>query len=304
MASVQDIVRWILNSFDASQTLSVERSIIDVLLLNGCDQFEASIEAEDKASKVLKMMQSMDSNDLPFEFSESNTQRLIGKKRRRKGDSTTAARIRDGIHLIPEMLDAIYACNAAIFERICARLMALSGATEYFVTGHSDEGGIDIFGRVPLRMRDSAVPGSLLHTSLLERQLLFLGQCKCESPNTRLGRPPITSFSAAVVDCLGKYEGNSHPPTQGVPLAYFRTRETCISVFFTTADYTGEAEAAAAASDVILVDGKQIAGFLLYHEIGLKETSGGTRTIDKRLLEAWASAVQLGTQAVALHKGN
>src|SRR5258708_19530891 len=86
----------------------------------------------------------------------------------------------------------------------------------------------------------------------------------------------MDSFNGAVEHCLSQYEGNHHPPSKRVPSSFYRKNETCIRLFFTTADYTDTAVGAAKAMDIILINGPQIAQFLVYHKVGLSDRDCAT----------------------------
>jgi hypothetical protein len=287
MASVQEIAGWIVEAFQPKESCTVERISEQVLLAHGCSAFVASTEASQKAKKVLAMLQRMNPESLPFEFSDNDSRRLIGKQRTRKGDSPETNALRQRITLIPSMLEAVYNCDHLIFEQICAGLMHLSGANDSIAICSRDEGGIDIYGRIPLGSADQRVHEGILHTSLLDKQILFLGQCKRYKLSARIGRPDIDAFYASTAACLNKYEGNARPPSNRVPPAYYQTRETCVRVFFTTTDYTNEAREAAKSHDIVLVNGQQIAQFLVYHQIATVK-AGGVPNVDGRLLCSWA----------------
>ncbi len=295
MASIQDIAAWIVESFDSRATLTIEEAIEKVLRDRGAPRFAASIDAAEKATRVSALLRSISPETLPFEFSESHENRLIGKQRTRRGDSPETRAARERFALVPPMQAAVYNCGFEYFEKLCAKLMVLSGAAEALTTGPTDDGGIDIYGRIPLRLRDSNIREGLLYTTFLNQPLLFLAQCKCDIATSSIGRPKIDAFSASVDSCLRKYEGNKHPPLQGVPLPYYRTQETCVRVFFTTADYSDEAQGAAESQDIILVNGRQVADFLVYRGVALTVLDDGSQDVDESLLKTWVDSPHAGS---------
>ncbi len=164
--------------------------------------------------------------------------------------------------------------------------MRLSGAKEAFAICSGDDGGIDTYGRLPIRLSDPNVRNGLLRTAILEKEILFLGQCKCQTPSINPG--DIDGFQGATDACLKKYEGNLHPPSHRVPETYYRRQEMCIKVFFTTSDYSTRALSKADSLDITYIDGKQIAEFLIYHGIGLASGIDGMIVNHADLL-AWAN---------------
>lgn len=286
MASVQEIADWIVSSFDMKESTKLDVLVERVLRQRGAHRFAASSEAIAKTDRVLYELQSRRPEDLPFDFHASDEYRLIGKQRIRPSDSAVTAEIRGRLALSVPMLDAVYNCGDLTFERICAGVMHLSGATVARATCSPDDGGIDIYGRIPLRNPDPLIARNLIGTTILNKGLLFLGQCKCHDPKLRIGRPDLDNFHGAVKHCLSQYEGNHHPPNQRVPPDFYRAHETCVQLFFTTGEFADTAIGAANAMDTILINGYQIAQFLIYHKIGVSVR--GRAAIDQSALAAWA----------------
>ena len=165
--------------------------------------------------------------------------------------------------------------------------MRLSGALDAVAICAGDEGGIDIYGRIALRTREINILPDLIETSLLHTPpLLFLGQCKCERLDSRIGRPKIVEFQGSVSACLDKYSGNSRPPSNRVPENYYERSETCVRIVFTTASYAEPASAFAKSVGIFIVDGQQIAQFMLRHKIGLVADHLQWR-VDKKTLMNW-----------------
>jgi hypothetical protein len=171
--------------------------------------------------------------------------------------------------------------------------MLLSGATEAYATCSKDEGGIDIYGRIPLRVSDERLDTSLLQTTILNRLYLYLGQCKCYGLDELVEPAELREFVGAAATCLDKYEHNASPPSHRVPEEYYCHREMCISIFFATGGFTEKAKALAEAEGIILADGRRIAQFLVHHRIAVLTQGNGSLNVDKDLLDEWASG-QLG----------
>ena len=194
MATVQDIAREIVSDFDRYESTTVERAAARAIAkLDLVSEMEASIRAEAKSGAILLALGDFDARALPFEFSDRSPHRLIGKQRERSADSDDARRIRKRLHLVPEYLKAIVKLGDRCFEFVSAASLTLAGASESFATEAGDEGGIDIYGRLPIRPASATVPSSILATSILERDLLFFGQSKCIGIKAEV-RPPSVYF--------------------------------------------------------------------------------------------------------------
>ena len=73
-----------------------------------------------------------------------------------------------------------------------------------------------------------------------------------------------------------------------MPPDFYRKNEGCILLYFTTADFAETAVGAANAMDIILINGRQIAEFLVYQGIGI--TGNINTVISREALETWADA--------------
>ena len=288
MATVQEIANWIVAAFDMQESVKLDALIERVLQQQGVPRFAASTEAIAKTDKVLAELQSRRPQDLPFDFHGPNEYRLVGKQRSRPSDSPATAEVRERLALLTPMLETVYACGDITFEKICAGLMHLSGASDAYATCSVDDGGIDVYGRLPLRLPDAGIGPNLIGTCLLDRKCLYLGQCKCYAPTVNIGRPELDSFHGAAESCLLQYDGNHRPPSHRVPSSFYRKNEMCFRLFFTTAGYADTAVGAANALDIILITGRQIAEFLVYHKVGLSDS--GVITVNQSALVEWADA--------------
>lgn len=289
MTSVQELAEWVIECFDPTKTTTVERICEEALRLHGIKPFAADTEANEKAARVLALLRAKEPENLPFEFSDTAPNRLIGKQRIRPGDSPETIAARKGLALLPDMAAAIYERGDCTFEKLCAAVMVLSGALEAFAGCASDDGGIDVYGRLPLRLTDERINAGILHTAILRRSLFFLGQCKCINTTSALGPEDIRQFYGAVEDCRAKYEHNAKPPSHRVPESYYQRGEVSISVFFTTGTFTSKAQAAAEADGVILITGRQIAQFLILHRVAVV-AHGETLAVDAAALDKWADS--------------
>lgn len=288
MASTPDIAKTLIEDFDRHQSITIERAVSHAIAkLDGVSEDEAALLAETKASAVFGALSSMDPRDLPFEFSMRSANRLVGKQRERPDEPEEARAARGRLHLVTPYLDALIALGDRCFEFVCAATLRLAGASESLATGVGDEGGIDIYGRIPIRPASGLIQRSVLATSILERDLLFFGQSKCIGRTADVQRGFITQFNADVDHCRQKYEGVARKPSNRVPESYYRTGETCLKVFLTTGTFAPGAITFAKASDIAIVKGRELAEFLLFHGVGLASDESDPR-IDPDLIAAWA----------------
>lgn len=288
MPSTIEIASWVVESFNPKETYTVERIVEKVLVEHGTNSFDAPEEAEKKSAAVLDALQKMPLEVLPFDFSIRDTRRLVGKERPLASDTPETKELQAKIALVKQMSAEVFNIGDKNFERLCAKLMMLSGAKEAFAQCTNDDGGIDIYGRLPIRLSDPKIRSGFLRSAILEKAILFMGQCKCQINDIETGE--ISKFHGSVDACLRKYDSNEYPPSHRVPDAYYKSREMCIRVFFTTADYTQKARSNADSLDIASVSGRQIAEFLVYHGIGLVQIpEAGAYQIDPIALLIWVT---------------
>src|SRR5688572_26205305 len=125
MATPHEIAAWVRDAFDPTKSIGIEAAIEQVLCTHGLDRYEAAVEADAKWRRVLEVLRSYAPEELPFDFSNADERRLIGKRRPRPQDPQAVQELRERLHLVPEMMQALLACSWRDFERICAGLMRL-----------------------------------------------------------------------------------------------------------------------------------------------------------------------------------
>lgn len=271
MVSAQELAKILITKFDPKRSEKLIVVLVELLQAEGIGRFQAETLADELAPAVLQVLKQQRAEDLPFFLNEGYAIRLRGKGREAPSDTPETIRAKQARRYVTDIVRAICAERPdrdAQFEILCAGCLVLSGAKEAFATCSSDDGGIDVYGRLLIRPPDTRVSPGLLQTTLLEREVLIVGQCKCANPATKIGPQSIREFHGAIKDCLNKYEGNDHPPTHRVPDNYYRRNDLCIPVFMTTASYSDKATAAAEANEIVLVSGHQIAEFVAYCGIG------------------------------------
>lgn len=287
MVTAREASHLLAATFDPRAISRLDRALEALLVIEGLDSYEAAVEAERLAPAVARSLRDRPPTELPFDLSESRPVRLIGKSRSRPQDSPRVAHLRDRLVLVDEVLLALLKCAPTTFERVCARLMTLQGASESIAIAAGDEGGIDIYGRLPLRLNDPEVPEHLIRSTFLRNNLLFLGQCKRYEPSATISRPDIQLFVGQAADCLTQYEHfTGRIPSRHVPFEFYRKKELAFLIFFTTSRFSSGAISAAEGSDVLLVEGREIAELMLFYGVGIVE-NGGEVAVSPGAIEAW-----------------
>jgi len=287
LATGLQVAKWITETFDPYASRTVEEAATEALVdIGNLSPADAAVEAERLAAEVSQHLSAMQGR--PFEFSARDPRRLIGVKRRLAEDSAAVRDMKDLWGLWRPELEVIAQLDPDEFERLCAGAMRLSGATRAVVTGGPDDGGIDLYGRIPIRPPDQAVrEKDLLRTALLDRELLFLGQCKRYDPAFEVGPGEINQFRGAVERCLNKYEGAAMPPALRVPEHFYRRNETCLALFFTTAKVSDKARDTAKSVDIITLSGQDIGEFLSYRRVGVRTDRQGELRVERDALIGW-----------------
>ena len=289
MPTAKEAADLLASTFDPNEVLTLERALGRVLMGGGLDEYAAAVEAERIAPAVTRVLREQPQTELMFDLSDSEPVRLIGKARSRPQDSSRTTDLRERLLLVEPMLNALLQCAPMTFEKVCARLMVIQGASEAVAIAGGDEGGIDVYGRLPLRLHDPEVPEHLIRSTFLRTDLLFLGQCKRYAASAPVGRPDIQQFVSQVADCLIQYEHFSgRIPSHHVPFGCYRKKELALLMFFTTSSFSAGAISAADGHDILLIDGRQIAELMIFNGVGLVETAGGP-SVSPHAIEAWAA---------------
>jgi len=250
--------------------MSVEQALSEALQLGGVAKAKAEATACDEGANVLREIDRRRPEELPFRFGNSDPQRLIGKERIAKRDTRKTVTAKRVWATAKPLLNHLTSISPKDFEIVCAACLTLAGGKKTHALCTGDEGGIDFYGRLPVRGPDTAVSSGLVYTTILPKALLVLGQAKCLACDARIGRPEIQKFKGQIDDCIKKYEGNKRPPSHRVPESFYDRGEPCLGLFVTTASFAETAEGATASSGVHLVDGTRLAQFLVYHRVGVE----------------------------------
>jgi len=283
--SPRELAQLVVKEFDCRSELSLAKALTGVLRKLGESRNKSEEIAFGAEDAVLRHLLSLEEESLPFRIRDK---RLIGKERAGANDDPDTLVAKMVYGLAPLVLDALVKLTPDDFEVACAASMMLSGASEMTALCTGDEGGIDFYGRIEVRQPSERVPKGVIHTTILPRKLLVLGQAKCYSLETRIGRDDIQKFHGQVLDCLKQYEGNTRPPSHRVPASYYQRGELALGVFVTTASFTDTALASAEGFGYVLIPGPKLAQFLCFKQVGII-SPGGKYAFDPDVFRSWIS---------------
>lgn len=270
IVTTKQLTDLLIQEFDRRSANKVEVFLAAILRATGLGKHTAEEVAFDMAHKVIRELRDRSPEDLPFRFAKRDPFWLVGKGRIGQADNPLTIATKRASGLWNELLDYLLMVDDYDFQFVCAGAMMLAEAEEMRVSPKGDEGGIDFYGRLMLRRPSNEVETGLMHTTILPRRLLVLGQAKRYKKDVRIGRPEIQQISAQFKDCIEKYEGNPRPPSHRVPESYYHRGEPWLGVCITTASFADTSEGAVSASGIVLVGGCQLSQFLAFHRIGLK----------------------------------
>ena len=284
--TARELADWLILGFDRRSAMAIEQALADVLRARGFKKFQADDIAFTMGPGVLTELRNRAPEELPFRFARADETRLVGKERLAERDTPETTFAKQAWALADELLEHLVTVDPKDFEVVCAAAVMLSGAQEMRALCTGDEGGIDFYGRLLVRPPSERVEPGILHTTVLPKRLLILGQAKRYSRIVHIGRPDIQKFKGQLDECLDKYEGNVRPPTHRVPDSYYERGEPYLGVFATTASFAETADASAFVSGVVLVPGEKLAQFLVYKEVGIVKV-GEKLTFSRDAFAGW-----------------
>lgn len=283
--SPRELADRLVAEFDRHKEIRLDHALIALLRSIGLGRFKSEEVAWKVEDAVLRSLLERQAEDLPFRLCEGD-RRLAGKARISARDNPETAFARSAEKLSSQLLNILLGLTPNDFEIVCAASMVLSGAGEMKALCTGDEGGIDFYGRLQVRQSSLLIPEGIIHTTLLPKDLLVLGQAKRYQRQARVGRPDIQQFKGQVNDCLKKYEGNQRPPSHRVPDSYYSRDEPYLGVFVTTASFAETASECVEASGIVLIHGIQLSQFLAFHRVGIAEDENGFR-FDQEKFAIW-----------------
>jgi restriction endonuclease Mrr len=281
----------LIENFDPARSVPLYESILEAFTVLGFPESEAVDFASPKlVSSVRAQLSKIQPEELPFDFSTGRPERLVGKQRVRPSDSRTAQLVRERLHLVDGLVETLGRIDAYDFEIFCAAVLLRNGASDANVTLHGDDGGIDIYGRIPILVGDPELPEGLVRSTLSVRDILFLGQCKRYGTDARIDRGELQKFAGQARDCLTKYRGLlKRKPTHSLPDAYYNEEELCLTLFLASCGFTEGAVAYADSVNMVLADGRLLAELMLAW--GFSAESGLTQSTAVR---EWAAKISRG----------
>jgi hypothetical protein len=274
--SPSELADRLVAGFDRHAEVRLDHALIKLLRSSGLEQFRSEEIAWKVEGVVARLLQERQPEDLPFRLCDGG-KRLIGKARIGVRDNADTAFARNAEALSIQLLNTLLDLTPDDFEVVSAAGMALSGGQDMKALCTGDEGGIDFYGRLPIRQPSALIPRGILHTTLLPKELLVLGQAKLYQRHVRVGRPDIQLFKGQVQDCMKQYEGNQRPPSHRVPESYYDRDEPFLGVFVTTASFAETATACVEASGIVLIPGVKLSQFLAFHHVGIVHDEKGFR---------------------------
>jgi restriction endonuclease len=285
ITSPSELADRLVAGFDRQAEVRLDHALIKLLRDLGFERFRSEEIAWKVEDVVARLLQERQPEDLPFRLCDGG-KRLVGKARIGVRDNPETAFARNAEALSIQLLNTLVALTADDFEVLSAASMVLSGAQEMKALCTGDEGGIDFYGRLPIRQPSALIPKGLIHTTLLPKELLVLGQAKRYQRNARVGRPDIQQFKGQLQDCMKQYEGNERPPTHRVPESYYKRDEPFLGVFVTTASFAETATTCVEASGIVLIPGVPLSQFLAFHHVGIVQDEKGFR-FDQNEFDRW-----------------
>ncbi len=286
--SPSELVDRLVAGFDRHAEVRLDHALIKLLRGSGLERFRSEEIAWKIEDVVARLLQERQPEDIPFRLCDGG-KRLVGKARMGVRDNADTAFARNAEALAGELLNTLLDLTPNDFEVVSAASMVLSGGQEMKALCTGDEGGIDFYGRLPIRQPSATIPQGLIHTTLLPKEVLVLGQAKLYQRQVRVGRPDIQLFKGQVQDCMQQYAGNQRPPSHRVPESYYNRDEPCLGVFVTTASFAETATACVEASGIVLIPGVKLSQFLAFHHVGIVQDDKGFR-FDQNDFAVWLSA--------------
>jgi hypothetical protein len=193
-------------------------------------------------------------------------------------DNTTRAK-RNRAHS-EELLQALRFLTFSEFEIFGKRMLFELGAGSASVSPHSNDQGIDFFGKFNFgQFHGLPKPFYKLAHDV---NLLFAGQAK-HYPNSALGPNIVRELIGAV--SLARTKTHSKDGLDLFQDLEIRPFSPVVALLFTTGTLSSGAKRLAASAGMIAKDGKQLATFLADQGVGIVEDIGGRRFDKTKFLE-------------------
>ncbi|MBS7545735.1 restriction endonuclease [Ancylobacter oerskovii] len=182
---------------------------------------------------------------------------------------------------VADVRAAIQSLSFSHFERFCARILILMGASEAKITPHSGDQGIDFHGTLTLGQFNS-LPQPFMQMAH-DIRFSFLGQAK-HYPNSALSTSVVRELIGAV--SLARTKTFSSRSFDGLESANIRPFSPIVTILFTTGTLSRGARELSSSAGIISRSGEQLAVFLVDHSIGVSINDDELK-FDKDAFEYW-----------------
>lgn len=166
ITSPSELADRLVAGFDRHAEVRLDRALIKLLRNLGLERFKSEEIAWKVEDVVARLLRERQPEDLPFRLCDGG-KRLVGKARIGVRDNAETAFAKNAEALASQLLNILLALTSDDFEVVSAASMVLSGAQEMKALCTCDEGGIDFYGRLPIRQPSALIPKGLVHTTLL-----------------------------------------------------------------------------------------------------------------------------------------
>lgn len=213
----------------------------------------------------------------------ANARRVVGSCWVDPIDTQAIAAAKQGRVHVQQILAALRALTADLFERFGSRILRELGAEQVQVTRRSGDNGVDFYGFLSLGgiMQHPPAICQLAHNI----RLLFAGQAK-HYPNNAIGPATVREMIGAI--SLARFQVYSSEPDffEAFKLLPYNP---LLALLFTTGRFTKGAMEIAESAGVIARSGEQLATFLADRNVGMETNEGVTTFVPVRFLE-WLNA--------------
>lgn len=233
---------------------------------------ERSTEAEDNGTVATLMLVGVASDS------------VAGSCHILPSDDGSVAAVKRNRMKVAELYNAIRSLTFAEFEKFGARVLAELGASFTRITPHSNDQGIDFYGRLSLG-QFQGVPNPFMKLAH-DVVLVFVGQAK-HYPDRALGPNVVRELIGAVA--LARTKTFSKEGVDFFPDLDLKPFTPSVTLLFTTGTITSGAMHLADAAGIIARSGQQIAVFLADKGIGMVSTAAGMIFEQQKFLD-WLNA--------------
>jgi Restriction endonuclease len=267
---------------------SAPRSIVELvepLLTNLVGPVEAPERLEDCVRKVTKQLQmvlqvhAQEKRDCWFAFNSSSVDYLQGIYYIEPRDPPAVEHAKSKRMHVDSIIRGLQSVNFREFERICAAVLGLFGAYEVVHTPHSNDQGIDFYGRFAIR--DLVKDGPPFFSLLDHMKVWLVGQAKHYVKGT-VSAPEVRSLVGSIQ--LARFKEFATRASVYTDLT-LRSCDPIFALFITTGTYSSDAKRLADNSGVVLLDLDGLSKFLADRRVAIVSNNSVS---EKEQLLDWA----------------